>query len=109
MELNKLTRFQSILVLNWLILPALALWIWVSSGFFNVILFGVVWWITDSVWNWLSNFFLDVSGKVSAKNMTDVFGSKGRVPASIVVATMVDTAGQLAIPWIVASFFLRAI
>jgi hypothetical protein len=58
MKMSTLQATQSILLIDWVIVPALGIWIWVKHSFFSAVLFVIIWLIVDKVWDWLTGLLI---------------------------------------------------
>ncbi len=107
MKMSSLQATQSILVVNWVIAPALGIWIWVKGGFFSAVLFVIIWLIADKIWDWLTGLLIAGAGRIKASEH-EAFQMEisGEVPGRMAFMMIVDLLGTFILPWVVAGFFL---
>jgi len=107
MKMSSLQATQSILLINWLIAPALGIWLWVKIGFFSAVLFVIIWLIADKVWDWLTGLLIVGAGRIKASEH-EAFQMEisGKVPGRMAFMMIVDLLGTFILPWVVAGFFL---
>ena len=107
MKMSNLLMIQRILLINWIIAPALGIWIWTKRGFFSAALFIIIWLIADKVWDWLTELLMANVARIGA-NEEEAFEmvTSGEVPARMASIMFVDLLGTLVLPWIIAGLFL---
>ncbi|MEW5994058.1 MAG: hypothetical protein AB1744_06645 [Candidatus Zixiibacteriota bacterium] len=107
MKMSSLQATQRILLINWVIVPALGIWIWVKSGLFSAVLFVIIWLIADKVWDWLTGLLIAGAGRIKASEH-EAFQMEisGEVPGRMAFMMIVDLLGTFILPWVVAGFFL---
>ena len=107
MKMSSLLATQRILLINWIIAPALGIWIWVKSGFLSGVLFVVVWLIVDKFWDWLTGLLIAGVGWIGASE-EDAFEMEisGEVPGCMAFMMIVDLLGTFILPWAIAGLFL---
>ena len=106
MKMSTLQATQGLLLINWVIAPALGIWIWVKGSFFSAILFVIVWLIADRVWDWLTGLLIAVAGLIKASEYEAFQMSiSGEVPGRMASMMIVDLLGTLVLPWVVAGWF----
>lgn len=107
MRMSSLLSTQRILLINWIIAPALGIWILIDSGFLRAASFVIVWLISDKVWDWLTGLMISRAGRIGA-NERDLSQTKisDEVPQRMAFMMIVDLLGTFMLPWIVAGFFL---
>lgn len=107
MKMKSLQATQSILLINWVIAPALGIWIWIKDSFFRAALFVIIWLIADKVWDWLSGLLIAGAGRIRT-NEDEAFRMEisGNVPGRMAVMMIVDLLGTLLLPWVVAGVML---
>jgi len=107
MKMSSLQATQKILLINWVIAPALGIWIWVKSGLFSAVLFVIIWLIADKVWDWLTGILIAGAGRIKAsEHETFQMEISGEVPGRMAFMMIVDLLGTFLLPWVVAGFFL---
>ena len=107
MKINSLLRTQKILLINWVVVPALGIWIWIKNGFFNVILFVIIWLVADKIWDWLTGLLITGAGRIGASEHEALqMEISGEVPVRMAFMMIVDLLGTFMLPWFVAGFFL---
>lgn len=107
MKMSNLLIAQRILLINWIIAPALGIWICIKRGFLSAALFIIIWLIVDKVWDWLTERLMDNVARIGA-NEEEAFEMRtsGEVPARMASIMVVDLLGTLVLPWIIAGLFL---
>lgn len=101
---------MAILLINWPVAIGLAVWIFILSGLFNALLFVAAWIILDKVWDVITGVLIAGAGAVGANSQEEMLlETAGAVPARMAVAMILDLAGTLALPWLVAGYFLGGI
>jgi len=110
MKMSTLQATQSILLIQWVIVPALGIWIWVKSGFFMAVLFIIIWLIVDKVWDWLTGLLIAGAGRIEEAKVSERDAlarvTSGEVPGRMAFMMIVDLLGTFLIPWVVGGFFL---
>lgn len=107
MKMSSLQATQSILFINWVIAPALGIWIWVKSGFFSAVLFVIIWLVADRAWDWLTGLLIAGVGRIKAsEHEAFQLEISGEVPGRMASMMIVDLLGTFVLPWVVAGFFL---
>ncbi len=107
MRMSFLLATQRILLINWIIAPALGIWIWIKSGFFIAALFVVIWLVADKVWDWLTGLLIARAGRIGAnEHEASQIVISGEVPERMAFMMIIDLLGTFILPWLVASFFL---
>jgi hypothetical protein len=97
MKMNSLRATQSILLINWVVAPALGIWIWVKIGFFTA----------DWVWDWLTGLLIVGVGRIGAsEHEAFQIETSGEVPGRMASMMILDLLGTFMLPWVVAGFFL---
>jgi len=110
MKMNSLLMTQRILLINWIIAPALGIWIWVKGGFLRAALFIIIWLIVDKVWDWLTEVLMANVSRIGANEEEAVeIETTGEVPTRLGSMMIVDLLGTLVLPWIIAGLFLAFI
>lgn len=106
MNRNTLLATQKILFINWVIAPALSIWIWIGKGFISAIFFFVVWLIADKIWDSLASFLITLIGRAGASD-DEAFqmAMSDEVPMRVAYMMLIDLSGTFFLPWIVAGFF----
>ena len=107
MKMSSFLITQRILLINWIIAPALGIWIWAKRGFLSAALFIIIWLIVDKVWDWLTELLMTNVARIGA-NEEEAFEveTSGEVPARMASIMVVDLLGTLVLPWIIAGLFL---
>jgi uncharacterized membrane protein len=107
MRMSGLLVTQRILLINWVIAPALCIWIWIDSGFFRAASFVIIWLISDNVWDWLTGLMINRVGRIGAnEHEASQMKISGEVPQRMAFMMIVDLLGTFMLPWVVAGFFL---
>lgn len=110
MKMSTLQATQSILLIQWVIVPALGIWIWVKSGFLSALFFVIIWLIVDKVWDWLTGLLIARAGRIEEAKVSEREAlervTSGDVPGRMALMMIVDLLGTFLIPWVVAGFFL---
>ncbi len=106
MKMSSLLRTQHILRVNWIIAPALGIWIWAQRGFFNAVLFIIVWLLVDKVWDWLTGLLITGTARIGA-NEEEAFemARSGEVPKRMACMMIVDLVGTVILPWVIVGLF----
>jgi len=103
MKMSSLLITQRILLINWVIAPALGIWIWAKRGFFSAALFIIIWLIVDKVWDWLTELLMVNVARIGAnEEEASEIETYGEVPTRITSIMVVDLLGTLVLPWIIA-------
>ena len=103
--LQSLAVIQSV---NWVVIPALFLWIAFGVSFWESIGFLVVWMIADWIWNGVSEWLIKGAGAIGFSQQDAIkMELEAIVPTRMAIMMMVDLVVTLAIPWIVAGYFLQ--
>jgi len=105
---DSLKRIQLVLLLNWIVAPALGVLVWVERSLLSAIGFLVVWLIADGTWDWVTDRLI-LRSFAFGSSEEQLFGSNMRREISLLSATtmLADTLGTLALPWVAAGFFLE--
>jgi uncharacterized membrane protein len=107
MKMRNLKATQSILLINWVIAPALGIWIWVESGFFSAASFVIIWLIADKVLDWLTGLMIAGAGRIGAsEHEAFQIAISDEIPKRMAFMMILDLLGTFVLPWIVAGFFL---
>jgi hypothetical protein len=107
MRISGLLATQRILLINYVIAPALGIWIWIKNGFFIAALFVVIWLIADKAWDWLTGLMITGAGRIGAnEHEASQMEISGEVPERMAFMMIVDLLGTFLLPWVVAGFFL---
>ena len=98
---------QKILLINWVVIPALGIWIWITSGFFNAVLFVIICLVADKIWDWLTGLLIIGAGRIGGGGHEGIQMqiSESEVPGRVAFMMIVDLLGTLILPWIVTGFF----
>jgi hypothetical protein len=105
--MSNLLAAQRILLINWVIVPAIGIWIWIDSGFIRTAFFIIIWLISDKVWDWLTGLMISGVARIGA-NVYEASQMKtsGEVPQRMAFMMILDLLGTFLLPWVVAGFFL---
>jgi predicted Na+-dependent transporter len=110
MKMSTLQATQSILLIQWVIVPALGIWIWVKSSFLSALLFVIIWLIVDKVWDWLTGLLIAGAGRIEEGKVSEREAlervTSGDVPGRMAFMMIVDLLGTFLTPWVVGGFFL---
>ena len=105
MNKKLLQSLQVILSINWIVIPALFVWIAFGVSFWLSLIFLVVWFIADRIWDWISGLLIVGAGAISGQDPLKI--ELGEVvPVGAALMMILDLVGALTIPWIVAGGFL---
>ncbi len=110
MKMTSLQAGLKVLLVNWLVAPALGIWVWVKSDFLSCVAYFVIWLIADRVWDWLTRYLIAWAAPNSASEeeaLQTYLG--GEAPQGMAFMMLVDLLGTLILPWIVAGLFLAYI
>jgi len=108
MKIDSLKPAQIILLTNWIVLPLLGIWIWVRRGFLSTLLFMIIWWIADAIWDWLSGVLILGAGKIGLNEHEEhQFEMSEEVPKRVAIMMIIDLLGTIIIPLIIAGSFLH--
>jgi len=110
MKMSSLLSAQRILLSNWVIAPALGIWIWGKGGFFIALSFIIIWLIADKVWDWLTELLIAGAARIGA-NEEEAFEIEisGELPRPMVFMMIVDLLGTFTLPWVIGGLFLVCI
>ncbi len=98
--------FQKLLLLNWLVAPALCLVVMFQTGFFKGLGFLIFWLFADWVWGKVIAMLLGiVSGSMSEYGQFKA-AVYGEVPFRVGFVMFVDVIGHLIVPWLVGGYYL---
>ncbi|HBJ82351.1 MAG TPA: hypothetical protein DDZ88_00420 [Verrucomicrobiales bacterium] len=98
--------FQKLLLLNWLIAPALCLTVMFRIGFIKGVLFFILWLGADWIWEKMTSMLLGmVSGSLGDYGQFKA-AMYGEIPFRMALVMIVDVLGHLAVPWLVGGYFL---
>jgi len=101
MKMSSLQATQRILLINWIIAPALGIWIWVKIGFFSAVLFVIVWLIADKIWDWVTGLLIAGAALIKAsEHEAFQIEISGEVPGRMVFMMIVDLLGTFVLPWV---------
>jgi len=107
MKMHSLQAIQSLLLINWLVAPALGILIWVRTNFFYAAVFVIIWLIADKVWDSLTELLIVGAGQVKASEHEALqMVSSCEVPGRMAFMMLVDLFGTLILPWVLAGIFL---
>lgn len=110
MRMRTLQLLQSILLIEWIIVPILGIYIWIKIGFLSAVLFIIIWLIVDKVWDWISGLTIARIGKIEEGRMSEqealYKATAGEVPERMAFMMIVDLLVTLLIPWLVGGFFI---
>jgi len=107
MKMSSLLAIQRILLINWVVAPALGIWIWVKSGFFSAGLFIIIWVIADKVWDWMTGLLIIGVGRIGVTEQEEFQEEiSSKVPVRMASMMIVDILGTFILPWVIAGFFL---
>jgi len=107
MKMGILLATQRLLLINWILAPGLAIWVWIRCGFLSAGLFLVIWLIADRVWDWLTGHLIAVVTRIKVNELKEFqMLISGKVPKRMAFMMIIDLLGTLVLPWITASFFL---
>ncbi len=107
MKMSSLRASQSILLINWLIIPALGILIWVKKGVISAVLFVIIWLIVDKIWDWLTGLLISGVGRIGASEREGwEMEMSGEVPGRMVFTMIIDLLGTFLLPWFIAALFL---
>ena len=107
MQMSSLKSTQRVLLLNWLVAPGLAIWIWWQRGFLRAVVFVFLWLIADKIWDWVTNFLILGASRLGVnKSQALEIGITRNVPISMAATMLLDLIGTLTLPWLIAGFFL---
>jgi hypothetical protein len=107
MKTESLKSAKIILLVNWAAIPTLFIWIVIKVSFMSSIIFLVLWLVIDKIWDWVSGLVIEVTGKVGASEKEALeMQLEGYLPARMAIMMIIDLIGALAIPWIIAGFYL---
>jgi hypothetical protein len=110
MKMGTLLATQRLLLINWILAPGLAIWVWIRCGFLSAGLFLVIWLIADRVWDWLTGRLIVVATRIVASEWEAFqfqMSISDKVPKLVAFMMIIDLLGTLVLPWITAGFFLR--
>jgi len=108
MKIGNLLATQRLLLINWILAPGLAIWVWIRCGLLSAGLFLVIWLIADRVWDWLTGHLIAAATRIKASEWKAFQMSiSGKVPKRMAFMMIIDLMGTLVLPWITAGFFLR--
>ncbi len=107
MRMSSLKAAQGILLINWIIAPALAIWIWVTAAFLSAVAFVAIWLIADKVWDKLTEHLIAAAYRMAANESEAVqIQLTGEVPGRMASMMILDLCGTALLPWLVAAVFL---
>jgi len=102
-----LKKLNLLLLVNWIGVPVLTILVFLKTGFLSGVAFFLIWsLIADPVWDRLTGFLIKRSFALSDEGQLFESQMAGEVPLLPATLMMIDFLGTLALPWIVASFFL---
>jgi hypothetical protein len=108
MNLSTLKSFQTALLLNWPIGLGLAIWVFSQTGFLKACLFVVAWLVLDKAWDVLTGLLIAGAGAIGAnEHEAMLMEVAGEVPARMAAGMLLDLAGTLLLPWLIAGYFLK--
>ncbi len=107
MKMSSLMATQKILLINWAVIPALGIWIWIMRGFFNAVLFVIICLVADKIWDWLTGLLIIAAGRIGGSQHEGIqMQISAEVPGLMAFMMIVDLLGTFILPWVVAGFLL---
>jgi hypothetical protein len=107
MKISRLKATQKILRINWVVVPALGMWIWVTSGLFNAVLFVIIWLVADKIWDWLTRLLTAGAGRIGATEYEEFqMQISGEVPGRKAFMMIFGLLGTFILPWVVAGLLI---
>jgi len=103
--MEKLQRFQIVLLANWLIVPALAISIWRWISITKAFAFLVVWLVVDRLWDAVSDRLIVAAGKASGGTDPLRIELTGELPIGMTSMMILDLVVTFALPTAVALLF----
>jgi hypothetical protein len=110
MKISRLKATQKILRINWVVVPALGIWIGITSGIFHAIVFVIIWFVADKIWDWLTRLLTAGAGRIGASEYEEfTMQMSGEVPGRMAFLMIVGLVGTCILPWVVAGFLIEPV
>ncbi len=110
MKIRRLKATQKILRINWVVVPALGIWIWIKSGIFNAIVFVIIWLVADKIWDWLTRLLTAGAGRIGASEYEEFqMQISGEVPGRMAFMMIFGLLGTFILPWVVAGLLIEPV
>lgn len=89
-----------LLLVSFLLVPALFIWIWAKVGLLKALLFGLSYFASMVIWNWLTASIISLSSRL-------ILILRGKTILYISIATIaVSLIVNILLPWAIAGLFL---
>ncbi len=110
MKVSRLKATQKILRINWVVVPALGIWIWNTSGIFNAIVFVIIWFVADKIWDWVTRLLTAGAGRIGASEYEEFqMQISGEVPGRKACMMIFGLLGTFILPWVVAGLLIEPV
>ncbi len=110
MKISRLKETQKILRINWVVVPALGIWIWNTSGIFHAIVFVIIWFVAVKIWDGLTRLLTAGAGRIGASEYEEFqMQISGEVPGRKACMMIFGLLGTFILPWVVAGLLIEPV